>query len=257
MSAVAAPGRTALGLPTAVRACLFDLDGVLTRTASVHAAAWKEIFDEFLDGHARTTRTAFVPFDLDSDYRRYVDGKRRADGVRAFLASRDISLPEGDPDDAPTAQTVNGLGNRKNERLLARLARDGVAVYDDAVEYVRAARRAGLRTAVVSASTNCADVLRSAGIADLFDARVDGLVARRRGLRGKPAPDTYLAASEALAVAPSEAAVFEDALSGVAAGRNGRFAFVVGIDRGGNAEKLEHAGADVVVSGLAELREHR
>jgi beta-phosphoglucomutase family hydrolase len=257
MSTVAAPARTSLGLPTAVQACLFDLDGVLTRTASVHAATWKEIFDEFLGAHARATGTAFVPFDLHTDYRRYVDGRRRADGVRSFLVSRNISLPAGEPDDPPTERTVHGLGNRKNERLLARLAREGVAVYQDAVEYVRAARKAGLGIAVVSASANCAEVLRAAGIAGLFDARVDGLVAQERRLRGKPAPDTYLAAAEALGVAPREAAVFEDALSGVAAGRRGGFAFVIGIDRTGNAVELGSAGADVVVSSLADLQERR
>ena len=257
MSAILVPRRAALGLPSRVQACLFDLDGVLTPTAEVHAAAWKAVFDGFLLENARRTGRAFAPFDASFDYRRYVDGRKRADGVRAFLASRCIALPEGAPDDPPTAETVHGLGNRKNELLLARLAEEPAGVYEGSVEYVRAVRGAGLRTAVVSASANCPEVLAAAGIGELFDARIDGLVAERDGLRGKPAPDTYLAAAAALAVSPDEAAVFEDAISGVAAARSGGFAFVVGVDRIGQAEALRAEGADVVVSDLAELMETR
>lgn len=253
MSAVLVPARRKLGLPPRVRACLFDLDGVLTPTAAVHASAWKEIFDGFLLGHAGRTGRAFAPFDASLDYRRYVDGRKRADGVRSFLASRGIALPEGAPDDPPTADTVHGLGNRKNELLLGRLAERPAGAYEGSVEYVRAVRSAGLRTAVVSASTNCREVLDAAGIEELFDARVDGIVAERDRLRGKPAPDTYLAAAAALGVAPDEAAVFEDAISGVAAGRSGGFAFVVGVDRTGQAAALRAEGADVVVPDLAEL----
>ena len=254
MSTVVTPRRS-LGLPPQVRACLFDLDGVLTRTASAHAAAWKETFDAFLRERSAEAGTPFVPFDAASDYRRYVDGKHRADGVRGFLASRGITLPEGDYGDPATSETVHGLGNRKNELLLARLARDGVDTYDTTLAYVRAARAVGLRTAVVSASANCREVLAAAGIEELFQARIDGVVARRDGLRGKPAPDTYVAAARALGVTPPEAAVFEDALAGVEAARSGGFAFIVGIDRAGQAAGLRAEGADVVVSDLLELLE--
>ena len=255
MSLLEARNACRLGLPPQVRACLFDLDGVLTRTADVHAAAWKETFDAFLHERADRTGDRFVPFDERADYRTYVDGKHRAEGVRSFLASRGIVLDDGSVDDESSTDTVHGLGNRKNELLLARLASDGVGTYDDSIAYVRAARSLGLRTAVVSASTNCGDVLRAAGIEDLFQARIDGIAAARLRLRGKPAPDTYLAAARALDVSPCEAAVFEDALAGVAAARSGAFAFVVGIDRVGQAAALRAAGADVVVDDLSVLLE--
>jgi len=242
-----------LGLPNAIRACLFDLDGVLTRTATVHAAAWKEMFDEFLGARAKRTGEAFVPFDAAVEYRRYVDGRPRYDGVRSFLASRGIELPEGTPADASTAETIRGLGTRKNELVLEMIHSMGVNTYEGSVRYVLAAREAGLRRAVVSASENTRDVLAAAGIEDLFEERVDGIVARERHLSGKPAPDTFLAAAEALEVLPAEAAVFEDALAGVAAGRAGRFGFVVGVDRVGQAAALREHGADLVVSDLAEL----
>jgi beta-phosphoglucomutase family hydrolase len=242
-------------LPSRVRACLFDLDGVLTQTAKVHAAAWKEMFDEFLRERAARTGKKFVPFDPVADYDTYVDGKPRYDGVRSFLASRDIELPEGDPNDPPSAETVHGLGNRKNELVLALLKRDGVKVYDGSVRYVRAVRDAGLRRAVVSASANCREVLQAAGIEDLFEVRIDGIVVEQQQLKGKPAPDTFLAAAEQLGAQPAEAAVFEDALAGVEAGRAGRFGFVVGVDRTGQREALEEHGADIVVSDLAELME--
>jgi beta-phosphoglucomutase family hydrolase len=244
-----------LGLPPPIRACLFDLDGVLTQTARVHAAAWKQMFDEFLRKHATQTGTPFVPFDRVHDYDEYVDGKPRYDGVRSFLASRGIELPEGAPTDAPGAATVRGLGDRKNELVLELIERQGVQVYEGSVRYVRAVRDAGLHTAVVSASANCRQVLAAAGITDLFAVVVDGVVAEREHLKGKPAPDTFLAAARKLHVSPAEAAVFEDALAGVAAGRAGNFGFVVGVDRVGQAEALRARGADVVVSDLAELLE--
>jgi beta-phosphoglucomutase family hydrolase len=242
-----------LGLPNSVRACLFDLDGVLTQTAKVHAAAWKEMFDAFLRRHAEQTNTTFVPFDAVKDYDAYVDGKPRNDGTRSFLQARGITLPEGSPADPPDAETVQGLGRRKNDIVLQMIHRDGVEAYEGSVSYVRAVRDAGLRRAVVSSSKNCRDVLAAAGIEDLFEARIDGLVAEREHLRGKPAPDTFLAGARALGVAPSQAAVFEDALAGVEAGRAGQFGLVVGVDRVGQADALRDHGAGVVVSDLSEL----
>jgi beta-phosphoglucomutase family hydrolase len=242
-----------LGLPSRIRACLFDLDGVLTQTARVHAAAWKEMFDTFLRERAARTGDAFAPFDPVTDYTHYVDGKPRYDGVRSFLASRGIELPEGDPSDPPSAETVCGLGNRKNELVLALLKRDGVQVYEGSVRYVRAVRDAGLHRAVVSASANCRDVLEAAGIENLFEIRIDGIVVEERHLKGKPAPDTFLAAAEELGAKPAEAAVFEDALAGVEAGRAGQFGFVVGVDRAEQRKALLEHGADVVVTDLAEL----
>jgi beta-phosphoglucomutase family hydrolase len=244
-----------LGLPDGVRGCLFDMDGVLTRTATVHAAAWKSAFDEFLRRWGDRTGDPFVPFDAVADYDRYVDGKKRLDGTRSFLSARGITLPEGSPDDPPDALTVNGLSNRKNALVQAIMDRDGVEVFPGSARYVRAVRDAGLRRAVVSSSANTARVLDAAGIAELFETRIDGEVARRRHLAGKPAPDMYLAGAEALGLKPSEAAVFEDALAGVAAGRAGKFAVVVGVDRTGQADALREHGADIVVTDLAELLE--
>ncbi len=243
----------ALGLPDGARACLFDLDGVITRTAVVHARAWKDMFDEFLRQRSERTGEPFVPFDPRADYEKYVDGKPRADGTRSFLASRGIELPQGDPDDDPGAPTVNGLGNRKNQALLERIAADGVQVYDGSVRYLHAVRAAGVRTALVSSSANTVEILRVTGLADLFEARIDGLVARERGLPGKPAPDTFLAGAAELGVGAQEAVVFEDALAGVEAGRAGGFALVVGVDRVGQADALREHGADVVVQDLVEL----
>ena len=242
-----------LGLPDTIRACLFDLDGVLTKTAVVPAAAWKEMFDEFLRRRSEQTGDPFVPFDSKADYDRYVDGKPRYDGVRSVLASRGIELPDGSPDDPPDADTVAGLGNRKNDLVLALLRRDGVQAYDGSVRYVEAVREAGLPCAVVSSSANTQEVLRAAGIERLFELRVDGLTAREENLEGKPAPDTFLAAARKLGVEPAAAAVFEDALAGVEAGRAGDFGFVVGVDRTGQAEALREHGADVVVQDLSEL----
>ena len=242
-----------LGLPDNVTACLFDLDGVLTKTAEVHAAAWKEMFDDYLKQRAARTGEPFVPFDPVHDYDEYVDGKPRYEGVQSFLQSRGIELPRGTPSDPPDAETVDGLGNRKNEIVLRLIRERGVEPYEGSVSYVRAAKEAGLRRAVVSSSTNCRDVLIAAGIEDLFEARIDGVVAEREHLRGKPAPDTFLAGARALGVEPAQAAVFEDALAGVAAGRAGGFGFVVGVDRVGQAEALRQRGADIVVSDLSEL----
>jgi beta-phosphoglucomutase family hydrolase len=242
-----------LGLPDATRACLFDLDGVLTDTASVHAAAWKQMFDDYLRARADRTGEPFRPFDVAADYAPYVDGRPRLDGTRGFLASRGITLPEGDASDGPDAETVNGLATRKNELVNDKIRTVGVEVYPGSVRYLHAVRDAGLTTAVVSSSANAELVLQVAGLADLIDHRVDGVVAKRRGLPGKPAPDTFLAAAADLGVAKEQAVVFEDALAGVASGRAGGFGFVVGVDRLGQAQALREHGADVVVADLAEL----
>jgi beta-phosphoglucomutase family hydrolase len=242
-----------LGLPDDVTACLFDLDGVLTQTAKVHAEAWATTFDDYLRKRSAQDGEEFVPFDPVADYDEYVDGKPRYDGVRSFLSSRGIVLPQGSPSDSPAADTVDGIGNRKNELVLKLIHERGVEPYEGSVLYVRAARGHGMRRAVVSSSTNARDVLAAAGIADLFDEVVDGVVAEREHLRGKPAPDTYLAGARVLGVEPSAAAVFEDALAGVRAGRAGAFGCVVGVDRVGQAAELRADGADVVVQDLADL----
>ena len=241
------------GLPAAVTVCLFDLDGVLTQTAKVHAAAWKQMFDEFLRKHAEETGTPYVEFDAGRDYDQYVDGKPRLDGTRDFLASRGIDLPEGKESDPPGTPTIQGLSNRKNDLVLAKIKEDGVETYPGSVDYVRKVRAAGLKTAVVSSSANTVEVLETTGMTDCFDARIDGVVAKERGLKGKPAPDTFLAGAEELGVGPDAAAVFEDALAGVAAGRAGHFRIVVGVDRVGQADELRSHGADVVVRDLSEL----
>jgi beta-phosphoglucomutase family hydrolase len=230
---------------------------VLTQTAKVHAAAWKQMFDGYLREQAKRTGEPFVPFDPVADYNEYVDGKPRADGTRSFLESRGIELPEGADDDPPGAETVHGLGNRKNEIVLRMIREDGVEAYPGSVRYVRAVKAAGLPRAVVSSSANARDVLVAAGIEDLFNARIDGVVAEREHLRGKPAPDTFLAGARALGLKPTTATVFEDALAGVAAGRAGGFGFVVGVDRVGQAGALKQHGADIVVTDLAELLDRR
>ena len=243
------------GLPDGVTACLFDMDGVVTQTAVVHAAAWKEMFDDFLRERAQSTGTPFVPFDSHHEYDAYVDGKPRLDGTRSFLESRGIDLPEGTPDDPPGTPTLYGLSNRKNALVLAKIAAGRVQVYDGTITYICAVKDKGIATAIVSASANTQQVLDSAGIAGLFDVRVDGVIAKERGLRGKPAPDTFLAAAQALNVPANRAAVFEDAQAGVAAGRAGGFALVVGVDRVGQAAELREHGADIVVQDVAELLE--
>lgn len=247
----AAPER--VGLPAGITTLLFDLDGVLTQTAVIHAAAWKEMFDEFLSNRAEQSGERFAPFDSGSDYDRYVDGRPRYDGVRAFLAARKIELPEGTPEDPPEAQTVHGLGNRKNVLVASLIERDGVKPYDGSVRYLDAAEAAGLAAAVVSSSANTRSVLASCGLLERFDVIVDGVVAAERGIAGKPAPDTYLAAAAELGAAPERCTVFEDALAGVAAGRAGGFGHVVGVNRTGQAEALAENGADVVVDDLEEL----
>lgn len=235
-------------------AVLFDLDGVLTDTAAVHARAWKAMFDEFLREWSERHGRPFEEFTSD-DYKTYVDGKPRYDGVRSFLQSRDIDLPEGTDDDAPTLQTVRGLGNRKNDLVNRLLDDEGVVRYEGSVHLITQLRDQGIRVAVVSSSKNCAKVLQAAGISDLFDARVDGVVAAERGLPGKPAPDTFLSAAADLGTRPERAVVVEDAISGVQAGRAGGFGLVIGVDRQGHPEALRRNGADLVVSDLEELVE--
>jgi beta-phosphoglucomutase family hydrolase len=239
-----------LGLPDGTRACLFDLDGVLTDTASVHAAAWKQMFDDYLQAR---DGDGYRPFDVKADYGPYVDGKPRLEGTRSFLESRGIHLPEGSPDDPPDAQTLWGLSTRKNQLVQEKIRTVGVDVYPGSVRYLHACKDAGLVTACVSSSANAAQVLDVAGLTDLIDHRVDGVVAKERHLPGKPAPDTFLAAAADLGVAKEEAVVFEDALAGVESGRAGGFGFVVGVDRVGHADALREHGADVVVADLEEL----
>ena len=232
---------------------LFDLDGVITRTATLHAAAWKDLFDHFLAEWARKWDEPFIPFDATTDYLLHVDGRRRYDGVATFLRSRGIELPYGDPTDPPDAETIRGLGNRKNGYFNQRLAELGVEVFDDTVELINAARQHGRKVAVVSASENCEAILTRAGLLDLFDTRITGVEAAELHLPGKPAPDTYLKAAELLGTPPSAAVVFEDAISGVQAGRAGGFGLVVGVDRRGEADLLRKHGADVVSTDLREF----
>jgi beta-phosphoglucomutase family hydrolase len=242
-----------LGLPDGSRACLFDLDGVLTDTASVHAAAWKQMFDDYLRARAERDGTPFHPFDVKDDYGPYVDGRPRLDGTRGFLSSRGIELAEGSPDDAPDAETLWGLSTRKNDLVQEKIRTVGVDVYPGSVRYLHAVKEAGLFAACVSSSANAEQVLQVAGLSALIDHRVDGVVAKQRGLPGKPAPDTFLAAAADLGVGKEEAVVFEDALAGVASGRAGGFGYVVGVDRIGHADALREQGADIVVRDLAEL----
>jgi len=245
--------RGSLGLLPTIAACLFDLDGVLTKTARVHAAAWKAMFDAFLKQRSGKAGELLRPFDEVADYDEYVDGKPREDGVRSFLASRHITLPEGEEGDAPEAETVHGLGNRKDQLFLHLIRTKGVEAYQGSIQYLRAARDAQLRLAVVTSSKNCSEVLRAARLEGMFDAQVDGNVALAKRLAGKPAPDTYLEAARMLDATAAGAAVYEDALAGVAAGRAGRFGLVVGVDRVGQAAALREHGADVVVKDLADL----
>jgi beta-phosphoglucomutase family hydrolase len=241
-----------LGLPDQITACLFDLDGVLTPTALIHAAAWKEMFDEFLTEYQGPDH---APFDASADYDKYVDGRPRADGTRTFLASRGITLPEGRPDDPPEAHTVEALSKRKDAIFQRVVAERGVQPYPGSVRYLEACRDAGLRRAVVSSSAHCEEIVRAAGLADLLEVRVDGVVAKQHGLRGKPAPDTFALAARELGLTNADAAVFEDALAGVEAGRAGQFGYVIGVDRVGQADALRGHGADTVVKDLAELLE--
>ena len=245
--------RSSLGLPRNIEACLFDLDGVLTQTAKVHARAWKATFDTFLKERARRADEELRPFDEVVDYDEYVDGKSREDGVRSFLAARQIHLPEGSEGDPPEAGTVHGLANRKDALFLQLIRTHGVEAYEGSLRYVHAARDAQLKLAVVSSSRHCSEVLLAAHMHGLFDAQVDGNVAHARGLAGKPAPDTYLEGARMLGTAPPDSAVYEDALAGVQAGRAGGFGMVIGVDRAGQADALRKHGADLVVKDLAEL----
>lgn len=233
-----------LGLPDRIHACLFDLDGVLTDTASVHRRAWKAMFDEYLSTIADGPDGSYTPFDAGADYENYVDGKPRADGIRSFLGSRLIDVDE---------DTVTRLGDRKNEMFRKTLKSDGIEVFDGSRQYLQAAADAGLRRAVVSSSANTREVLELTGLDRYVEVRVDGVTLREENLPGKPAPDTYLRAAELLDVDPADAAVFEDALSGVAAGRAGNFGLVVGVDRTGQARALKDKGADIVIKDLGEL----
>jgi len=235
-------------------AVLFDLDGVLTRTAKVHASAWKKLFDGFLERRAARTGEPYVPFDIAADYPRYVDGKPRYDGVASFLTSRGIELPLGEPEDGPDVQSVRALGNLKDDYFLEHLEKDGVDPYESAIALVRKLREQEVRTAVVSSSNNCAAVLEAAGIAQLFDARVDGRDVTRLELKGKPAPDAFVEAARRVGAEPSRAVVVEDAIAGVEAGHAGRFGCVIGVDRRGQACALRDAGADVVVIDLSQVR---
>ena len=234
-------------------AVLFDLDGVITDTANLHAACWKEMFDEYLEKHAHEKGEAFRPFDLATDYRLYVDGKPRFDGVRDFLSSRGIQLANGDPEDPPKRETVCGLGNRKNDLVNALIAEGGVVPYEGSVRLIRQLRDEGFKTAVVTSSQNCTTVLKAAKLDGLFEVKVDGNTIKAQHLAGKPAPDTFLMAAKLLAVAPTRAVVIEDAISGVQAGSNGNFALVIGVARKANAEELQQHGADLVVNDLGEL----
>jgi beta-phosphoglucomutase family hydrolase len=246
-----------LDLPAGITTCLFDLDGVLTQTAKIHAQAWKQMFDDFLRDWSERAGEPFEPFDRPTDYDEYVDGLPRLDGVRSFLQSRGIELPMGSPSDPPEAETIHALGTRKNNLVLELIRDQGVEPYEGSVRFAEAARDQGLRRAVVSSSTNCHDVLVAAGIDHLFEGRVDGVVAERENLAGKPAPDTFLEGARLLGAEPADAAVFEDAQAGVEAGRAGNFGWVVGVDRTGQAEALRRRGADVVVQDLAELLERK
>jgi beta-phosphoglucomutase family hydrolase len=242
-----------IGLPDAIKALLFDLDGVLTGTAELHRQAWKRTFDEFL---SHRDGPGFQPF-TERDYLAHVDGRPRADGVRAFLASRGIELPEGNPDDSAGEATVNGIGNKKNELLLKVIEEEGVRPYPGSRRYLEAAKQAGLKIGVVTSSANGEAVLRAADLTPFVQVRVDGITITQQGLRGKPAPDSFLAGAKALGVEPAAAAVFEDALSGVQAGKAGNFGFVIGVDRAHQADALRQHGADVVVADLADLLESR
>jgi beta-phosphoglucomutase family hydrolase len=234
-------------------AVLFDLDGVITDTASLHAACWKQMFDDYLQTWATQRGEVFRPFDIATDYRLYVDGKPRFDGVRDFLTSRGIELPEGTPDDPPQAETVCGLGNRKNDLINEVIEDIGVKAYEGSVKLIRQLHHQGFKIAVVTSSQNCTTVLQAAELESLFDVQVDGNTIEEQHLTGKPAPDTFLTAAKLLAVEPRRAVVIEDAISGVQAGSNGNFGLVIGVARKGNTEELTHHGANLVVNDLAEL----
>ncbi|BFU90602.1 MAG: hypothetical protein NTAFB01_17890 [Nitrospira sp.] len=234
-------------------AVLFDLDGVITKTAVLHAAAWKRLFDEYLKKLAARTDSPYEPFDPARDYRLYVDGKSRYDGVKTFLQSRHLTLPPGSLDDGPSQETIYGLGNKKDRYFDECLREAGVAVYPGTVRYLRAARAAGLKAAVVSSSHHCRDIIQSVGLTALFETRIDGHEIDRLHLHGKPAPDTFLEAARRVGVSPAKAIVIEDALAGVQAGQAGGFGLVIGVNRENQADALRQHGADIVVADLAEL----
>jgi beta-phosphoglucomutase family hydrolase len=234
-------------------AVLLDLDGVITDTASIHAACWKQMLDEYLQKRAAQTGQAFRPFDIATDYRLYVDGKPRYDGVRDFLTSRDIQLPQGSPEDSPQAETIDGLGNRKNDLVNKIIEEKGVEPYEGSVELIRQLRHREFKIAVVTSSQNCTAVLKAAKLDHFFDVQVDGNVIHAQHLAGKPAPDSYLMGAKLLGVEPARAIVIEDALSGVEAGRNGNFGLVIGVARKGNSDELRRHGAHLVVNDLGEL----
>ncbi len=238
---------------TRFQAAIFDMDGVVTRTAVVHARAWKRMFDEFLESYSQARGEPFQEFDPDQDYTQYVDGLPRLDGIRKFLASRHIELPEGNENDGETESTVHGLGKRKNRFFNEVLERDGVEVYPDTLKKINEWRQAGLKTAIVSSSRNCRSVIARGGVEELFDVRVDGEVSRQLGLKGKPGPDIFLEAAARLDLEPSQCMVFEDAISGVQAGRAGHFGLVVGVARKDNHQELTENGADIAVAKLTEL----
>lgn len=245
--------RQDLKLPENIRACLFDMDGVLTQTAKVHSEAWKTMFDGFLKHRAEHDGNTFVPFDIATDYVNYVDGRLRQDGVRTFLQSRGIQIPEGNPDDDETLETIYGLGNRKNKQVVQLIKTQGVETFADAITFLHAVRRAGIKTAVVSASKNTPDVLQVTNLADQFDFVMHGGIAAEMHLPGKPAPDTFLAAAEALGEPAANCAVLEDAISGVQAGKAGKFGYVIGVDRVDHGDELKANGADIVLRSLEEL----
>ena len=247
------PSKPQLKLPANIRACLFDMDGVLTKTATVHAAAWKEMFDAYLQQHAEESGGEFVPFDIATDYVKYVDGKLRQDGVRSFLESREISLPEGTEQDDETLDTIHGLGTRKNNRVQELIRTKGVDVYPDSITLLQVVRANGLKTAVVSASKNTPVVLRVTNLTDQFDYVMHGGIAGEEGLAGKPAPDTFIAAAKALGEEPANCVVLEDAIVGVQAGSAGEFGYVIGVDRVDHGDELRANGAHIVVKNLEEL----
>jgi beta-phosphoglucomutase family hydrolase len=238
--------------PDDIDVVVFDMDGVVTDTATTHSRAWGRLFDEFLERRAEATGQPFEPFSND-DYLAHVDGKPRYDGVRDFLASRGITLPEGGPDDPDDAETVQGLGNRKNTFFTREIEQGGVVRYESTIDLIHALHNAGIKAALISSSRNAVPVLTAASALELFDARVDGVDAEQRGITGKPAPDVFVTAASDCGATPDRAVVVEDAVSGVQAGRAGDFALVIGVDRGGNAEALAANGADVVVDDLDKV----
>ncbi len=247
-------GKTPLAIPAVdFEAVIFDLDGVVTDTASVHAAAWKRMFDDFLSRHAASKEIPCQPFDMDNDYRLYVDGKPRLDGARSFLESRGIELPEGRLEDPPEAETIHGLGKRKNDDFLKQIQEHGAEVYESTVDLIHSIKKRGLKTAIISSSKSCAMILDSVNLSDLFDVRVDGVDSEMLGISGKPAPDIFIEAARQLKVKPERAVVIEDAISGVQAGRAGKFGLVIGIARTGDRETLLANGADVAVEDLSEI----